>query len=239
MLSLEDVHVYYGESHVVSGVSLKVPDRGITALLGRNGAGKTTTLRAIVGLTPNRAGRITFDGEEISRRPAHWRARAGIGFIPAGRRSFGDLTVRQNLMLAAAVRTGRPNTWDMAKVVGVFPKLEELMNRPARFLSGGEQQMLKFGRCLLTGPKLLVLDEPSEGLAPTIVQQLHGTLNRLKDAGLSVLVTEQNARFALNLADEAYLLDKGVVKFHGPATQVGASPELMQYLGVGHGVVSS
>lgn len=239
MLALEDVHVYYGDSHVLRGVSLEVPRGRVVALLGRNGAGKTTTLRAIVGLTPPRRGRVTLDGRDVTRLPAHRRARLGIGLVPAGRRSFGDLTVRQNLLLGAAAP--RPSGhdggrgWTLDDILAIFPKLAELLERPARFLSGGEQQMLKLGRCLLTGPRLLLLDEPSEGLAPTIVQQLRATLGRIRELGLPILLCEQNARFALGLADDAYLLEKGAFRYSGPAAEVASRPELVAHLGIGRG----
>ncbi len=229
MLQVQDIHAYYGESHVLQGVSLTVGDGRVTALLGRNGAGKTTTLRAVMGLTPARRGSIRFDGRDLTRLPAFQVARAGIGFIPAGRRLFGDLTVRQNLLLGMR---GGASDWTIERVHGLFPKLAELAQRPARVLSGGEQQMLKFGRALLGAPRLLLLDEPTEGLAPNIVRALIETLQTLRRAGLAMLLCEQNARFALGLADDAYLLEKGMIRYGGSAADLAGRPELKEHLGV-------
>jgi branched-chain amino acid transport system ATP-binding protein len=172
---------------------------------------------------------VRFQGTEITRKPPHAIARAGIGSIPAGRRLFGDLTVRQNLLLGANPAGG---AFALDRVHGMFPKLAELAERPARFLSGGEQQMLKFGRALLGNPRLLLLDEPTEGLAPTIVRALTGTPAALKSAGLSMLIAEQNARFALAIADHAYLLEKGVIRLSGPAAEMATRTELTEHLGV-------
>jgi branched-chain amino acid transport system ATP-binding protein len=231
MLDLTEVHAYYGESHILHGVSLHVPPGQAVALLGRNGAGKTTTLRAIMGLTPARRGHVRFDGNDVTRLQAFQIARAGIGFIPAGRRLFGDLTVRQNLLLGMRGRE-RSGGWTLENIQTLFPKLRVLAERPARFLSGGEQQMLKFGRCLLGQPRLLLLDEPTEGLAPNIVAQLGETLRTLRAEGIPMLLCEQNARFALGIADHAYLLEKGAIRFSGPAGEMMERPELKEHLGV-------
>jgi branched-chain amino acid transport system ATP-binding protein len=235
MLSVADVHVYYGESHILQGVSLEVPAGKVVVLLGRNGAGKTTTLRAIMGLTPARTGRIAFEGREITGLPAYRVARTGVGFAPSGRRLFGDLTVRQNLDLADARRRGRGRSgdlWTVERIFALFPKLVALAERPARTLSGGEQQMLKIGRCLLGNPRLLLLDEPTEGLAPQVVRQVMETLHRLKELGLSMLICEQNAHLALSLADNAYLLEKGVIRFSGPPATVTQHPSFHDLLAV-------
>jgi len=231
MLDLTEVHAYYGESHILQGVTLHVPQGQAVALLGRNGAGKTTTLRAIMGMTPARRGTVRFDGQDVTRRQPFQIARAGIGFIPAGRRLFGDLTVRQNLLLGLR-GGGRSGAWTIDRVQALFPKLQILAERPARFLSGGEQQMLKFGRCLLGQPRLLLLDEPTEGLAPNIVAQLGDTLRTLRAEGMTMLLCEQNARFALRIADDAYLLEKGAIRFSGPAGEMMERPELKEHLGV-------
>ncbi|MGH7153516.1 MAG: ABC transporter ATP-binding protein [Acetobacteraceae bacterium] len=232
MLEVREIHAYYGESHILHGVSLAVAGGRVVALLGRNGAGKTTTLRAIMGLTPARRGQIRFDGKDITREPAFAIARAGIGFIPAGRRLFGGLTVLQNLYLGAAMPGRSGGAWTLERIYSLFPKLETLAGRPARTLSGGEQQMLKFGRCLLGEPRLLLLDEPTEGLAPNIVRQLIGTLRSLKEAGVPMLICEQNARFALGIADDAYLLEKGVIRYSGNAAELSERPELKEHLSV-------
>ena len=228
MLELDGVHAYYGQSHILQGVSLSVPPGTVVVLLGRNGAGKTTTLRAVMGLTPARRGRITFAGTDVTRRPAFRVARAGLGFIPAGRRVFGDLTVRQNLLLGQ-----RPGgEWSMERVLTLFPKLGTLMDRSARVLSGGEKQMLKFGRALLGQPRMLLLDEPTEGLAPVVVQQLVQSLRMLRDAGLPMLICEQNALFALGVADHAFVIEKGTVRFDAPTAGLAERVELRELLGL-------
>jgi branched-chain amino acid transport system ATP-binding protein len=233
MLELADVHTYYGSSHVLQGVSLKVGEGELVALLGRNGAGKTTTLRSIVSLTPPRRGRITLGGRDITGRPTYAIARAGIAFVPSGRRVFSHLTVAQNLKLAARGCPGRRGPWTIEGVRGVFPKLAELSGRRAGLLSGGEQQMVKIGRALLAQPDVLLLDEPTEGLSPVAVQDLGGWLDRLKNEGLSVLLTEQSAVFALRHADRGYILEKGQVRAEGPASQLSEGTELHEFLGVG------
>jgi branched-chain amino acid transport system ATP-binding protein len=230
-LELHDVHAYYGQSHILHGISLTVGTGEVVALLGRNGAGKTTTLRAIMGLTPARSGRILFDGQDITHKPTHVIARLGISYVPSGRRLFGQLTVLQNLQLwQQPPRDG--GRWTIERVYEVFPKLAEFARRRAGSLSGGEQQMLKIGRALLANPKLLLLDEPTEGLAPAVVGQLGQWLKLLKDAGLSMLLAEQNALFALKLADRGYVLEKGQIRYAAPAEELRQSPEVRTYLGV-------
>jgi branched-chain amino acid transport system ATP-binding protein len=232
MLELSDVHAFYGESHVLQGVGLTVGEGRVVALLGRNGAGKTTTLRAIMGMTPARYGRIIWRGRDITRLPTHQVARAGVGFVPSGRRVFADLTVRQNLLLGVRPSGGRSDAWNLDRVHILFPKLADLASRQARVLSGGEQQMLKLARCLLGQPRLLLLDEPTEGLAPTVVRDLIGAVRALRDAGLSMLICEQNARVALGIADDAYLLEKGLIRCAGPAAEMAERPEFRAHLGV-------
>jgi branched-chain amino acid transport system ATP-binding protein len=233
MLELAGVHTYYGSSHVLQGVTLDVGEGELVALLGRNGAGKTTTLRSIVALTRPRSGRVTLQGRDITGRPTHAIARAGVAFVPSGRRVFSQLTVAQNLKLAARGCPGRQGTWTIDRVHEMFPKLIELSARRAGLLSGGEQQMLKLGRALLAQPGVLLLDEPTEGLSPLVVQELGGWLERLRDDGLSVLLTEQNAVFALRHADRGYLLDKGRVRAEGSPDSLAESGALHTYLGVG------
>lgn len=233
ILGLREIHSYYGRSHILQGVSLQIGTAETVALLGRNGAGKTTTLRSIMGLTPARRGQVVFDGRDITRLATHRIARAGLAFVPSGRRIFSHLTVRQNLLLARshsrAVTTGE---WTIERVYETFPKLAELQQRRAGFLSGGEQQMLKLGRALVANPRLLLLDELTEGLAPAVVGDLKRWLARLKEEGLSMLVCEQNALFALELAGRAYILDKGRIRHHGSAEELRGSEEVMRYLGV-------
>jgi branched-chain amino acid transport system ATP-binding protein len=230
--AIDDVHTYYGQSHVLQGVSLTVGEGEAVALLGRNGAGKTTTMRSITGLTPPRTGSITLDGLQLARKPPHKIAWAGIAYVPSGRRVFSSLTVRQNLELARRSARVRDKTWTIERLYHVFPKLAELGPRRAGFLSGGEQQMLKLGRALLVHPKLLLLDEPTEGLSPVAVQELGGWLERLRNEGLSVLLAEQNALFALRLADRGYILEKGRIQHEAPAAELSGSAEVRRYLGV-------
>ena len=233
MLELADVHTYYGSSHVLQGVSLRVGGGELVALLGRNGAGKTTTLRSIAALTRPRGGRVTLAGRDITGRPAYAIARAGVAFVPSGRRVFSNLTVAQNLKLAARGCPKRQGPWTIDRVRGVFPKLAELSGRRAGLLSGGEQQMLKLGRALLIQPDVLLLDEPTEGLSPVAVQELGGWLETLKNEGLSVLLTEQSAVFALRHADRGYILEKGQVRAEGTARELRKGTELHDFLGVG------
>lgn len=232
MLTIEDIHTYYGQSHILQGVSLEIGAGEAVALLGRNGAGKTTTMRSIMGLTPAKRGRILLDGQEITGKSTHAIARAGIGYVPSGRRIFSDLTVRQNLELAAHDGRTTPGNWTIGRVLEMFPKLNELAGRGAGFLSGGEQQMLKLGRALLRNPKLLLLDEPTEGLAPVVVKELGQWIGRLKSENLSILLSEQNAPFALGLSDRGYILEKGQIRFAAPARDLAESAEIRSYLGI-------
>jgi len=231
-LCIEDIHTYYGQSHVLQGISLNVEDGESVALLGRNGAGKTTTMRSIVGLTPARSGTITLDGDDITRFATYRIARHGLAFVPSGRRTYGSLTVKQNLALAAE-RPRRDSAWPMARVLEMFPKLVELSGRHAAHLSGGEQQMLKLARALLAGPRLLLLDEPTEGLSPAVVADLGRWLATLREEKVTVLITEQNALFALRYADRGYIIEKGAVRHHAPAAELRDSREIQTYLGVG------
>jgi branched-chain amino acid transport system ATP-binding protein len=231
MLTLHGVHTYYGESHVLRDVNLSVAPGRALALLGRNGAGKTTTLRTIMGLTGARHGSVEFKGEDITCAHTFQIARRGVGFIPAGRRLFGELTVRQNLEIGAGAIRSDAAKWTIDTVHALFPKLSDIGTRQARFLSGGEQQMLKFARCLLSNPSLLLLDEPTEGLAPYVVREVMDTLTRLREAGISMLVCEQNARLALSVCDDACVLEKGRIVFAGPATALQDGEALQAHLG--------
>ena len=233
MLELVDVHTYYASSHVLQGLSLTVGTGELVALLGRNGAGKTTTLRSIVALTRPRGGHVLLGGRDVTARPPHVIARAGVAFVPSGRRVFSQLTVGQNLALAARGCPRRSGPWTIERVHETFPKLAELSGRRAGFLSGGEQQMLKLGRALLMQPEVLLLDEPTEGLSPVMVDALGGWLERLREARLSILLTEQSAVFALRHADRGYILEKGKVRAEGTAQRLREGTELHDFLGVG------
>jgi branched-chain amino acid transport system ATP-binding protein len=228
MLTLTGVDTYYGDSHILQGVTISVPAGSITCLLGRNGAGKTTTVRTVMGFTPPRGGRVTFLGRDITGAPPHLVARAGIGLVPQGRGIFPDLTVRQQLLLAH-----RPGGWRLDRLYARFPALAERANQPGGLLSGGEQQMLAIGRALLLGSRLLILDEPTEGLAPLFVARVREILEELRGDGLAVLLVEQNLGLALAVADQIYILNKGRVVFQGTPDRLRAETRIReQYLGV-------
>jgi branched-chain amino acid transport system ATP-binding protein len=216
LLALEDIHAAYGLSRVLFGISLEVAAGECVALLGRNGVGKTTTLRSIIGLTPPYRGRVLWRGRDITGWPPHRAARAGIGFVPEDRRIFAELTVWENLEVGARA-AGRPGRWTLAAVGELFPILRERRNQLGGFLSGGEQQMLTIARTLMGNPELLLLDEPSEGLAPLVVEMLRERIAELKAQGLTILLAEQGVDFALSLADRVYVLEKGSVRFAGAA----------------------
>lgn len=232
MLVLDSIHTYYGRSHILQGVSLEVARGETVTLLGRNGAGKTTTLRSIMGLTPARDGHVNFAERDITRLKTHRIAQSGLAFVPSGRRIFSELSVRQNLLLCLCGGTENQGKWGIDRVYETFPKLAELDGRKAGFLSGGEQQMLKLGRALVANPRLLLLDELTEGLAPAIVDDLADWLRLLKNEGFSMLMCEQNALFALELADRGYIIEKGRIRHSGTSAQLRGSQEIMQYLGV-------
>lgn len=231
-LEVEDLHVYYGESHIIQSTSLRIEQGETVALLGRNGAGKTTTMRAVSGLTRCAAGRVRLDGRDVTRAAAHRRARLGLSFVPSGRRAFETLTVRQNLEVAAKAWRMPKRDWDVTRVLGTFPRLADLADRRAGFLSGGEQQMLKIARGLLGNPHVLLLDEPTEGLSPAVVKDLGRWLELLRAEGLTVLITEQNALFALTHADRGYVMEKGRIRYASDADSLRDSNEIRSYLGV-------
>ncbi len=218
ILDVRDLETSYGLSRVLFGVSLAVDAGECVCLLGRNGVGKTTTMRSIMGLTRPRAGRVVWKGVDIAGWPPHRVARAGIGFVPEDRRVFADLTVWENLDVARRRASGDGFTLD--RVFALFPKLAELARRNGGYLSGGEQQMLTIARTLMGNPELLLLDEPSEGLAPLVVDHLEQQIARLKQDGLTILLAEQNVDFSLALADRVYVLEKGVIRFSGPAARL-------------------
>jgi branched-chain amino acid transport system ATP-binding protein len=225
-LLAEGLHTYYGKSHILHGVDLAVEEGGITALLGRNGAGKTTTLRSLMGLTPARAGRVTIFGEEVTHWPTFRIAASGVGYVPEGRRIFANLTVDENLR----VPRERGGPWTSARIYGLFPRLAERKLSRGRQLSGGEQEMLSIGRALLLNPKLLILDEPSQGLAPLVVRDVFRIVAQMRAEGMSVLLVEQNARMSLEIADHAYVLDDGAVVYEGSARELAADALRVQAL---------
>ena len=225
-LSASGVHTYYGKSHILHGVSLEVAAGRITTLLGRNGAGKTTTLRSLMGLTPAREGSITVFGQDTTRWPSFRIAALGVGYVPEGRRIFPNLTVEENLK----VPIERPGPWSIARIYQLFPRLAERRQNRGRQLSGGEQEMLAIARALLLNPQLLMLDEPSQGLAPLVVREVFRVVAQMRDEGLSVLLVEQNARMSLAIADHAYVLDDGAIVYSGPASELAADEERVQAL---------
>lgn len=224
LLAVESLYTAYGLSQVLFGVSLEVGAGECVCLLGRNGVGKTTTMRSIMGLTPPRQGRVRWRGADITGWPPHRVAQAGIGFVPEDRRIFADLTVWENLDVGARRAGPRGGAvapaWTVERVFDLFPKLRELTGRNGGYLSGGEQQMLTIARTLMGNPQLLLLDEPSEGLAPLVVEHLLEQIARLKHEGLTILLAEQNVQFSLALADRVYVLEKGSIRFRGAAAEL-------------------
>ncbi|MFI4981688.1 MAG: ABC transporter ATP-binding protein [Nevskiales bacterium] len=225
-LEVEGLHTFYGKSHVLHGASLAVREGEIVTLLGRNGAGKTTTLRSIVGLTPAREGVIRIFGHAMTDWPPFRISAAGVGYVPEGRRVFANLTVEENLL----VPIDRPGPWDVARIYKLFPRLSERRSSRGRQLSGGEQEMLSIARALLLNPRLFLLDEPSQGLAPLIVQEVFRVVASMRDEGISVLLVEQNVRAATEIADRAYVLDNGQVVYEGPAKEFAQDEERVKAL---------
>jgi branched-chain amino acid transport system ATP-binding protein len=232
-LSVSGIDALYGDSHVLHSVSFALDPGRLLALLGRNGAGKTTCMSAIIGFLPPRSGDIRLFGESIVRLAPEAISRKGVGFVPQGRRVFHSLSVRENLIVSRQRRAGLAKPWTLERVFDLFPRLKERQNQTAGFLSGGEQQMLAIGRALMGNPRLLLLDEPSEGLAPLIVTEVNRTIARLKDEGHSIILVEQNIKLAFDLADEVVILNTGRVAYSGGVAAVRANEALIaQHLGV-------
>jgi len=225
-LEAEGLHTFYGKSHILHDVSLTVPEGKITTLLGRNGAGKTTTLRSLMGLTQPQRGKVTLLGQQTTSWPPFRIAALGVGYVPEGRRIFPNLTVDENLLVPLA-RTG---PWNPARIYEVFPRLAERRQNLGRQLSGGEQEMLSISRALLINPTLLMLDEPSQGLAPLIVREVFRIVAQMRAEGISVLLVEQNARMSLEIADRAYVLDDGKVVYAGAAEELRRDQDLVDRL---------
>ncbi len=222
MLNVSQIHTYYGSSHILFDVSLTVDRAEVVGLLGRNGAGKSTTLRSIMGLTPPKRGSITFNGEDITGQKAYWLVRKGIGYVPDDRRVFADLNIDDNLEIVH----NRKTDWTKERVYALFPTLKEIKERRSGNLSGGEQQMLTIGRALMSSPELLLLDEPTEGLAPLIVRELEKQILAMKDAGISILLTEQNVKSALKLIKRVYVIDNGRIRFEGTRADFEGNEEV-------------
>ena len=231
ILEVQDIHTYYGDAYVLQGLSLKVEEGQILGLLGRNGVGKTTLVNSVVGFNPPRRGKILFRGVDITRVSSFETVRSGMGLVPQGRRVFPSLSVEENLKVAE--RGGGRRGWVLERVYALFPRLKERRNQRARTLSGGEQQMLAIGRGLMTNPDCLIMDEPSEGLAPIIIQGVWEAIGKLKQEGLSILLVEQNAALALKLVDYVQVMSKGRVVYSAAPQELWANDEVKSsYLGI-------
>jgi branched-chain amino acid transport system ATP-binding protein len=233
MLQVNDLHAFYGRAHILHGVSLEARAGEVVALLGRNGAGKSTAMKAIMGLVPPASGEVSFDGKRIERLPPYRIARLGLGYVPEERRIFTELSVMENLEVGRQpAREGLP-PWTEDKLFALFPNLARMRERPGGRMSGGEQQMLTIARTLMGNPRCVLLDEPSEGLAPIIVEEMANSIRALKGGGLSVILCEQNLHFAQAVADRAYIIEKGQIRFGGSMAELAADAALReQYLSV-------
>ena len=231
ILEVQDIHTYYGDAYVLQGLSVRLEQGQILGLLGRNGVGKTTLVNSIVGFNPPRRGRILFKGTDITRSASFETVRSGMGLVPQGRRVFPTLTVEENLLVAE--RSPERHGWNPERVYDLFPRLRERCNQRAKTLSGGEQQMLAIGRGLMTNPDCLIMDEPSEGLAPIIIQGVWEAIGKLKEQGLSILLVEQNAALALKLVDFVHVMSKGRVVYSARPEELAANDEIKsRFLGI-------
>ncbi|MDY7035860.1 MAG: ABC transporter ATP-binding protein, partial [Thermodesulfobacteriota bacterium] len=229
---INDIHTFYGESYVLKGLSLKVDAALVVTMIGRNGMGKTTTMRSIIGFTPPRRGKIYFRGEDITGLQSFKINRKGLSLVPQGRRIFPSLTVRENLILAAR-DTKREQDWDIKKVISFFPLLKDRLGNRGNQLSGGEQQLVALARALISNPDLILMDEPSEGLAPLVIRHIGDIIQQLKEEGFSILLAEQNLPLALKVSDYIYVINQGMMVFEGPPEQLAKNKEIeRQYLAV-------
>jgi len=228
LLHVDKIDTFYGQSHVLQGVSLVIQEKEVVCLLGRNGVGKTTTLRSIIGLTPPRTGKIVFNGTEIAGKPPYHIAQLGIGYMPDDRRIFPDLTLYENLELARRLSKKGKILWTFEKVYNLFPVFKDLKDRKGTQLSGGEQKMLAIGRALMKNPDLLLLDEPSEGLAPLIVQNLVEVLSRIRGEGVTILLADQNLKFCRKTSDRGYILEKGMIQYQGLMEEIWQNEEIVK-----------
>jgi branched-chain amino acid transport system ATP-binding protein len=232
ILEVEDLHVYLGQSHVLQGVSFSVPEGGVTAVLGRNGVGKTTTLRSIMGLVARSHGVIEFHGDDLAKSPPHLISRKGIGYVPQGRGIFPTLSVLENLTIGVP---GMRDDKQQEYVLNCFPRLRERLKQSGSTLSGGEQQMLAIARCLMMRPKLIILDEPTEGIMPRLVSQIRREIHRINQSGVSILLVEQNVETALKLCPRVFLMEKGIIVHSGASHELKSQPEIVhRYLGLSH-----
>ena len=228
-LQVADLNSFYGPAHILFDIALGVGEGEVVELLGRNGAGKSTTFRSIVGLVENRSGRIEFEGKDVSREPTHAIVRGGLGYVPEERRIFTDLTVYENLEVGAKVAAGAGHAaWTPERLLAIFPNLAEMAGRRASQMSGGEQQMLSIARTLMGNPEAVLLDEPSEGLAPVIVELMAETVRRMKAEGIAVLLSEQNLGFASAVADRTYIIEKGAIRHEGSMAEIAADAALRE-----------
>ncbi len=235
MLKVDDIHTYYGDSYVLQGLSLEIAEGEVMAVLGRNGMGKTTLIRSIIGFTKPRTGKISFDGADITALQPHEIVSLGVALVPQGRRIFPSLTVMENLLLGEkeGVAEDGEEPWDTDRVLALFPRLKERLRNMGNQLSGGEQQMLAFARSLMTNPKMLLLDEPTEGLAPLLVRAMGDTLSKLKESKLAILLVEQNMKFALAACDYVHVLNRGRVVHSSTPDELAANEEIKsRFLGV-------
>ncbi len=228
ILNIDQINTYYGQSHVLQGVSLSIRKGEVVSLLGRNGVGKTTTLRSIMGLTPPRSGRIFLKGKDVAGKHPFQIAKMGIGYVPDDRRIFADLTLFENLELARRLSSKDKIQWTFEKIYDLFPVFVELKERKGTQLSGGEQKMLAIGRALMKNPDLLLLDEPSEGLAPLIVQNLAEVTGRIRSEGVTILLADQNLKFCRKTSDRGYILEKGMIQYQGVMEEIWQNEEIVK-----------